>query len=67
MTNLNLKLETHFHLMEAFQVTLSGGVKNMFNSYQNDFESGPLRDSDYIYGPASPRMFFFGLKIGRFD
>lgn len=65
--DLNLKLETHFHLMEAFQVTLSGGVKNMFNSYQNDFESGPLRDSDYIYGPASPRMFFFGLKIGRFD
>lgn len=65
--DLNLKMETHFHLMEEFQVTFSGGVKNLFNSYQNDFETGPLRDSDYIYGPASPRMFFIGLKIGQFD
>ena len=64
--DLNVKMETHFDLMEDFMITLSGGVKNIFNSYQSDFDSGPLRDSDYIYGPALPRQLFIGLKFGKF-
>lgn len=40
-----------------------GGVKNIFNNYQNDFDSGKNRDSNYVYGPAQPRTFFIGLKI----
>lgn len=39
------------------------GVSNLFNQYQNDFDSGKNRDSGYIYGPAKPRNVFFGLKI----
>lgn len=31
------------------------GVGNIFNSYQNDFDQGYLRDSGYIYGPSLPR------------
>ena len=46
-------------------VTISGGVKNIFNSYQDDFEVGPTRDSDYIYGPNAPRTVFLGLKFGK--
>ena len=42
---------------------LFGGVKNVFNQFQSDFDKGKNRHSDYIYGPATPRMIYFGLKI----
>jgi outer membrane receptor for ferrienterochelin and colicins len=42
---------------------LYGGVKNVTNSYQDDFDIGKNRDSNYIYGPAAPRTVFVGLKI----
>jgi len=41
-----------------------GGVKNIFDEYQTDFDSGKNRDSNYVYGPGTPRTFFIGLKIG---
>ena len=63
--DLNLKLEHHLDISENFHVTFSGGVKNIFNSYQDDFDIGPLRDSDYIYGPGTPRTFFIGIKFGN--
>lgn len=63
--DLNLKLEYHIDFTEDFMVTFFGGVRNIFNSYQDDFDTGPTRDSDYIYGPAAPRTFFFGLKFGK--
>ena len=40
-----------------------GGVGNLFNQYQNDFDSGKYRDSGYIYGPSKPRNFYVGIKI----
>ncbi|WP_210423612.1 TonB-dependent receptor [Croceivirga thetidis] len=63
--DLNLKLESHFDFSASFMVTLTAGVTNIFNSYQEDFDTGPTRDSDYIYGPDAPRAFFFGLKFGK--
>lgn len=42
---------------------LFGGIKNVFNQFQSDFDKGKNRHSDYIYGPATPRMIYFGLKI----
>lgn len=42
---------------------LFGGVKNLFDAYQDDFDRSKNRDSNYIYGPAQPRTFFFGLRI----
>ncbi len=45
------------------QVELYGGVKNIFNSYQDDFDIGKNRDSNYVYGPAQPRTFFVGVKF----
>jgi outer membrane receptor for ferrienterochelin and colicins len=41
------------------------GMKNIFNSYQSDFDSGINRDPAYIYGPVSPRTVYFGIKIGN--
>jgi outer membrane receptor for ferrienterochelin and colicins len=63
--DLNIKLETHFDLTEDFMVTFTAGLKNIFNSFQDDFEVGPTRDSNYIYGPALPRTWFFGVKFGN--
>jgi outer membrane receptor for ferrienterochelin and colicins len=40
------------------------GVKNVFNSYQSDFDKGVNRDASYVYGPQQPRTFFVGLKYG---
>jgi len=62
-----IKLSHHFHLGKGLHITASGGVQNLFNSYQTDFQSGPTRDSDYIYGPARPRTIFFGLSIKNND
>ena len=42
-----------------------GGVKNIFNAYQNDFDIGKKRDSNYVYGTSLPRTVFIGLKIKR--
>ncbi|WP_422106771.1 TonB-dependent receptor [Winogradskyella sp.] len=63
--DLNLNAQAHFDVSKDFKLTLNAGVKNMFNSFQDDFEVGPTRDSDYVYGPALPRTFFLGIKIGK--
>ena len=47
-------------------IELFGGVKNITNAYQDDFDSGKNRDSNYIYGPAAPRTFYIGLRLKSF-
>jgi len=64
--DLNIKLESHIDFSESFMTTISAGVKNLLNAYQDDFDMGPTRDSDYIYGPSAPRTIFLGLKFGKF-
>jgi outer membrane receptor for ferrienterochelin and colicins len=44
---------------------VSIGVKNILNSYQSDFDTGEFRDPGYVYGPALPRMIYFGIRIGN--
>jgi outer membrane receptor for ferrienterochelin and colicins len=44
-------------------VEIFGGVRNITNAYQDDFDTGKNRDSGYIYGPAAPRTFFIGLRL----
>ena len=44
-------------------IELSAGVKNIFNEYQTTFDIGKERDSNFIYGPATPRTYVFGIKI----
>ena len=39
------------------------GIKNIFDEYQKDFDSGKNRDSNYVYGPSMPRTYFLGLKL----
>jgi len=49
------KITYTFRLFNRANLDISAGVSNIFNSYQRDFDKGPLRDSGYIYGPALPR------------
>jgi outer membrane receptor for ferrienterochelin and colicins len=46
---------------QPFEVTV--GVKNIGDEYQKDLETGPERDSAFIYGPSAPRTFVFGLAV----
>ena len=47
----------------GLNIEYSLGVKNLINDYQNDFDSGKDRDSNFIYGPSIPRTFYIGLLI----
>ena len=62
-----IKASHHFHLAEKLHITLSAGMQNIFNSFQTDFQSGPFRDSDYVYGPRRPRTFFVSLSLKNND
>lgn len=59
-----LKITKTFNLKHN-KLEISGGIKNIFNSYQNDFDSGINRDPAYVYGPMTPRTVYFGLKFGN--
>ncbi|CAM1342829.1 TonB-dependent receptor [Tenacibaculum amylolyticum] len=62
---LNLKSSYDFYLDDHKHSTIqiSGGIQNLFDSYQQDFDQGADRDANYIYGPSRPRTFFIGLKF----
>lgn len=62
---LNLKLGYTFNIKGENKIQISGGIQNIFNAYQNDFDMGADRDAGYVYGPSRPRTFFIGLKIGN--
>ncbi|CAM3350464.1 TonB-dependent receptor [Aequorivita lipolytica] len=63
-TELSLRVGYTFDIPKVSTgLELYGGVKNVTNSYQNDFDIGKNRDSNYIYGPSAPRSVFVGLKI----
>ena len=62
--DLGSKIHYNFKLNGA-TLQLFTGIKNIFNSYQSDFDSGINRDPAYVYGPVSPRSIYFGIKIGN--
>ena len=61
--DLGAKLSYNVRISHATSRELSCGMKNIFDSYQPDLDYGKFKDSAYIYGPAMPRMFFFGIKF----
>lgn len=62
--DLGMKARYNFKLNGAL-LQLYAGVKNIFNSYQNDFDYGIDRDPGYVYGPMLPRTIYLGFKIGN--
>lgn len=61
--DVNLKVSYDFTIFNYAKLQLNGGMMNIFNSFQKDFDQGPLRDSGYIYGPMLPRSLYVGLKV----
>ncbi len=61
--DVGLKLSYTFSLSDTINLEINGGMKNIFDSYQDDIDRGPFRDSVYVYGPMLPRTYFFGLKF----
>lgn len=62
----NFRLGYTFSLKKELSLEVFGGMQNVFNAFQKDFDRGALRDSNYIYGPSRPRTITFGIKIGHF-
>lgn len=61
--DVTVKGAYYFTLNNKHQIELNAGVKNVFNQIQKDYDKGPNRDSNYIYGPSLPRTYFVGFKI----
>lgn len=62
--DVNLKLAYTLELEKDFYIEFFGGLQNIFNSYQKDFDKGAERDQSYIYGPSRTRSVFFGMNFG---
>ena len=60
---LNMKLAYDIPVSKNLTLQVNGGIQNIANSYQKDFDKGWNRDSNYIYGPSLPRSYYVGVKI----
>ena len=54
----NAKIAYTLPLTSYINMELSGGIQNILNAYQKDFDKGWNRDSNYIYGPSLPRSIY---------
>ena len=61
-----IKASYDIQLTKLTKLQISAGVRNIMNSFQDDFDEGINRDPAYIYGPGSPRSIYFGIKFGGF-
>lgn len=61
---LNFRTSYQFSLKNIkSNIEVFGGIKNILNAYQNNFDIGKNRDSNFIYGSNMPRTLFIGLKL----
>lgn len=60
---VNMKLSYDFTIYKYLTLQVNGGIQNITNAYQKDFDKGWNRDSNYIYGPSLPRSYYVGVKI----
>jgi outer membrane receptor for ferrienterochelin and colicins len=66
-TELNTKVAYTFNLPSVDSgLEIFGGIKNLTNAYQSDFDSGKNRDSNYVYGPGMPRSIYLGVRLKSF-
>ena len=61
--DLGMKVSYDFKIWKTVGLQVNAGVRNILNSYQDDFDRGANRDSGYIYGPSLPRSVFAGVKL----
>lgn len=61
--DLNLKMSYDMRIASKVDLQVNCGIRNIFNSYQSDFDKGADRDAGFIYGPNQPRTIYAGLKF----
>lgn len=61
--DMEVKLAYDIPVYKELTLRIQGGVRNVFDAYQSDFDQGSNRDSGYIYGPGMPRSYFAGVKL----
>jgi len=61
--DMGFKVDYDIDFGKSVCLDIFAGVKNIFNSYQSDFDYGANRDAGYVYGPGKPRTIYFGVKI----
>lgn len=54
---------THHQPIGDRHVDVSFGIKNLTDDRQRDWETGPNRDSEYVYGPRFGRMYYVSVKV----
>jgi outer membrane receptor for ferrienterochelin and colicins len=61
---MNVRIARNFTLPKwKSKLEIYTGCKNLFNAYQEDFDLGKNRDSNFMYGPNMPRTFFIGFSL----
>jgi outer membrane receptor for ferrienterochelin and colicins len=64
---VNMKLGYTFEIEHLDTgIEIFGGIKNMTDVYQADFDNFRNRDSNYMYGASLPRSFYIGVKLMTF-
>lgn len=61
--DMNVKFTYDIPVYNSIVLQVNAGVQNIFDSFQKDFDRGPLRDAGYVYGPGVPRSYFIGCKV----
>jgi len=61
-SEVSTKIAYTIPLTSGTNLEFYSGVKNIFNSYQSQFDIGKNRDSNFVFGPSQPRTVFVGLK-----
>ncbi len=61
--DMSVKLTYTRRLLGHVNCEFGLGVVNVFDSYQDDFDQGYLRDSGYVYGPSLPRSLTASVAV----
>ena len=59
----DIKLCYDIPLYKHYTLEINAGVKNILDQFQSDLDKGMDRDAGFIYGPATPRIFFAGVSL----
>jgi outer membrane receptor for ferrienterochelin and colicins len=59
----NIIVGRNFDIGDRAKIRFYVRANNLTNSYQKDFDQGPLRDSKYVYGPIMPGGVVTGLTV----
>jgi len=61
---LNVTVSKKLEIFEKVKTTLSFGVRNLTDAFQDDLDHGYTKDPGYIYGPSQPRTWFLNINLG---